>query len=75
MMIDKGKTMDQTNPIGFYAGKRISDRYQVLESTITRGSYFVYDHSFDDNMRNKDGSTMYFTSITSAEAYIKGKRK
>jgi hypothetical protein len=72
----KGTIMvDQVNKPGLYVGKRIYDRYQVLESTVVRGSYFVYDHQADDNFRMKDGSTSYFITVAQAEAFISGKCK
>jgi len=77
MMTNKAFKMstDQTNPPGFYVGKRILGRYQVLESTILKGSYFIYDHEFGDNIRSKDGSTCYFGSVKLAETHVQGKRK
>lgn len=68
-------SVDQTNPPGFYVGKRLIGRYQVLESTILHGSYFIFDHEDEDNLRAKDGSTMYFATVGNAEAFVKGKRK
>ena len=77
MMTSKAFNMsvDQTNAPGFYVGKRILGRYQVLESTVLKRSYFVYDHELADNIRSKDGSTCYFGSIKLAEAHVKGKSK
>lgn len=77
MMTNKAFKMstDQINPPGFYVGKRILGRYQVLESTILKGSYFIYDHETEDNLRSKDGSTHYFASVAMAETHVKGKRK
>lgn len=68
-------SVDQTNPPGFYVGKRLIGRYQVLESTILHGSYFIFDHEVEDNLRSKDGSTMYFATVGNAETFVKGKRK
>lgn len=66
------KAIKQTNREGLYTSEVIGERYQVLESDIFRGSYFVYDLTKDDMLRSKDRSTQYFDSIDAAMAVAQG---
>lgn len=52
----------QLNRPGLFTSDVIADRYQVLESDIFKGSYFIYDHTKDDIIRGRDGSTIYYDS-------------
>lgn len=60
----------QADRDGLYTSDVIGNRYQVLESDIFRGSYFVYDLSKDDMLRSRDNSCKYFDDIASAMAVI-----
>jgi hypothetical protein len=55
-----------------FTSELISDRFQVLESEILRGSFFVFDHQTDDIRRAADNSTVYFDTVEAAMASISG---
>lgn len=62
----------QADREGLYTSDIIGGRYQVLESDVFRGSYFVFDLTTEDMLRSKDGSTNYFDAVESATAVAEG---
>lgn len=60
----------QLNRPGLFTSDVIADRYQVLESDIFKGSYFIYDHTKDDIIRGRDGSTIYYDNRDQAMAEV-----
>ncbi len=62
----------QTTREGLYVSDIIGARYQVLESDVFHGSYFVYDLVKDDLLRSRDGSCKYFDDVASAMAVADG---
>lgn len=66
------KTVKQADREGLYTSDVIGGRYQVLESDVFRGSYFVFDLTTSDMLRSKDGSTKYFDAVESATAVAEG---
>lgn len=59
----------QINSPGYYVSELIKDRYQVMESTLTR-EFFVWDAKSDDNLRARDGSILYFKNKMDAMNHI-----
>lgn len=57
---------------GLYTSDVIGGRYQVLESDIFRGSFFVFNLATDDIIRSRDGSTTYFDNLGAATAVAEG---
>ena len=55
---------------GFYSSEIINDRYQVLESEVLRGSFYIYDHGKDDILRARDGSCQYFDVLEDAMVVV-----
>lgn len=66
------KIVKQSDREGLYTSAVIGGRYQVLESDVFRGSYFVFDLSKDDMLRSKDGSCKYFDDAAAATAVAEG---
>jgi hypothetical protein len=66
------KTIKQSDREGLYTSDIIGGRYQVLESDVFRGSYFVYDLIKDDMIRSRDGSCKYFEDVASAMTVAEG---
>lgn len=66
------KVIKQSDREGLYTSDVIGGRYQVLESDVFRGSYFVYDLTKDDMLRQRDGSTKYFDDVAGAMAVAEG---
>ena len=66
------KIVKQTMREGLYTSEIIGNRYQVLESDVFKGSYFVYDLVKDDMLRSKDGSCKYFDDLASAMTVAEG---
>lgn len=66
------KIVKQSDRDGLYTSDVIGGRYQVLESDVFRGSYFVFDLSKDDMLRSKDGSCKYFDDAAAATAVAEG---
>jgi uncharacterized protein YdeI (BOF family) len=55
---------------GLFTSDMIAGRYQVMESDIFKGSYFIYDHTKDDILRGRDSSTIYFDDVDQAMAEV-----
>lgn len=66
------KLIKQVNREGLFASDIIGDRYQVLESDVLKGSYFVYDLEVEDMVRGKDGAAVYFDTVEAATAVAEG---
>ena len=66
------KIIKQTMREGLYTSEIIGNRYQVLESDVFKGSYFVYDLVKDDMLRSKDGSCKYFDDLAAAMTVAEG---
>ena len=66
------KIVKQTMREGLYTSEIIGNRYQVLESDVFKGSYFVYDLVKDDMLRSKDGSCKYFDDLAAAMTVAEG---
>lgn len=66
------KLMKQVNRDGLFASDVIGNRYQVMESDVLKGSYFVYDLVSEDMVRGKDGSAVYFDTTEAAMAVAEG---
>jgi len=64
-------TVTQINGENLFVSEVISDRYQILESTINH-EFFVWDTVRGDNLRNKDGSILYFAAAEAARHYVSG---
>jgi len=54
----------QINP-GFYCSDLINDRYQILESTVLTGSYYIFDHVKDKIIYQGAGG-YYFNTVDAA---------
>lgn len=54
---------------GLYVSGLIGDRFQILETQFVSGSYFVFDTTKDDNVRDKNGAIQYFDSLEEAELF------
>ena len=59
----------QTNMPGYYASELIKNRFQVMESTITR-EFYVWDSTMQNNLRARDGSILYFKDKKDAKNHI-----
>jgi hypothetical protein len=59
----------QINSPGYYVSELIKDRFQVMESTLTR-EFFVWDSTMQNNLRARDGSILYFKTKTDAKNHI-----
>ena len=59
----------QTNMPGYYASELIKNRFQVMESTITR-EFYVWDSIMQNNLRARDGSILYFKTQKDAKNHI-----
>jgi hypothetical protein len=59
----------QINMPGYYASELIKNRFQVMESTITR-EFYVWDSTMQDNLRARDGSILYFETQKDAKNHI-----
>ena len=66
------KLIKQANRPGLYTSDIINERYQVLESDVFKNTYFVYDLTKDDILRQRDGSTKYFDDLAAATAVAEG---
>ena len=66
------KHIKQASRPGLYTSDIINERYQVLESEVFKGSYFVYDLVKDDMIRRKDDSCNYFETSDAAMAVATG---
>jgi hypothetical protein len=55
-----------------YVSDLIDGRFQVLESSAFRNYFYIYDHAKDETQRNRDGSTLYFTTSADALAHLAG---
>jgi hypothetical protein len=55
---------------GLFTSDMIAGRYQVMESDIFKGAYFIYDHTKDDILRGRDRSTIYFDDVDQAMAEV-----
>ena len=66
------KIVKQENREGLYTSEIIGNRYQILESDVFKGSYFVYDLVKDDMLRSRDGSCKYFDELASAMTVAEG---
>lgn len=54
---------------GLYVSELIAGRFQILETQFVSGSYFVFDTTKDDNVRDKHGAVQYFASLEEAEVF------
>lgn len=61
--------MQKSGP-GLYASDLIDGRFQVLQSSAIRSNFYIYDHTKDDNLRNRDGTVMHFADSESAMAHL-----
>jgi len=59
----------QTNMPGYYVSELIQNRFQVMESTLTR-EFFVWDNTMQNNLRVRDGSILYFKTQKDAKNHI-----
>lgn len=66
------KIIAQADREGLFTSDVIGGRYQVLESDVFRGAFFVYDLVKDDMLRMRDNSTKYFDDVASAMAVAEG---
>jgi hypothetical protein len=55
---------------GLFTSDMIAGRYQVMESDIFKGAYFIYDHTKDDILRGRDSSTIYYDNVDQAMAEV-----
>ena len=55
-----------------YVSDLIDGRFQVLESSAFRNYFYIYDHTKDDNLRNRDNTVLYFTDPAAAVAHLTG---
>jgi len=63
----------QTNSDGRYCSDLIDGRFQIMESVIYNGKYYVYDLVHDEiAIRNRDESITIFDTIDEAMNRIKG---
>ena len=56
----------QRNHPGLWVSPVIEGRWQILESQISRGEYYIWDHSADDLVRNRDRTCRYWPSRAAA---------
>lgn len=66
-------TILQKSAPDLYASDLIGGRYQVIQSSAIRSSFFVYDHEKDDNVRERDGTVMRFESADAGHAFVEGR--
>jgi hypothetical protein len=59
----------QVNSPGYYVSELIKNRFQVMESTLTR-EFFVWDNTMQNNLRARDGSILYFKTQKDAKNHI-----
>ena len=59
----------QINSLGYYVSELIKNRFQVMESTLTR-EFFVWDSTMQNNLRARDGSILYFKTQKDAKNHI-----
>ena len=59
----------QINSPGYYVSELIKNRFQVMESTLTR-EFFVWDNTMQNNLRTRDGSILYFKTQNDAKNHI-----
>jgi hypothetical protein len=59
----------QINSPGYYVSELIKNRFQVMESTLTR-EFFVWDNTMQNNLRARDGSILYFKTQKDAKNHI-----
>jgi hypothetical protein len=59
----------QINSPGYYVSELIKNRFQVMESTLTR-EFFVWDSTMQNNLRARDGSILYFKTQKDAKNHI-----
>jgi hypothetical protein len=59
----------QINLPGYYVSELIKNRFQVMESTLTR-EFFVWDSTMQNNLRARDGSILYFKTQKDAKNHI-----
>jgi hypothetical protein len=62
--------MQRPGADNLYVSDLIAGRFQVLESSTNRNYFYIYDHTKEENQRNRDGSTMYFTNPADATAHV-----
>lgn len=55
---------------GLYTSDLIDGRFQVIQSSAIRSNFFIYDHTKDDNLRNRDGTVMHFATAEDAHAHL-----
>lgn len=53
-----------------YTSDLIDGRFQVIQSSAIRSNFFIYDHTKDDNLRNRDGTVMHFATAEDAHAHL-----
>lgn len=70
MSLKKIDLTPQVNHPGLWVSKVLQNRYQILESQLTRGQYYIYDLVEDDLLRNRDHSCRYFPNKAAAMAVI-----
>ena len=58
---------------GLYASDLIDGRFQVIQSSAIRTNFFIYDHTKDDNLRNRDGSIMHFATAEAGHDFLAGR--
>ena len=63
----------QRNHPGLWCSEVIAERWQIMESQLSRGRYYIYDLVQDDLMRQRDRSCRYFDSRAAARAEIQPK--
>lgn len=70
MTVKKIDLTPQVNRPGLWVSKVLHARYQILESQLSRGQYYIYDLVEDDLLRNRDQSCRYFLNKAAATAAI-----
>jgi len=63
----------QRNHPGLWCSEVISSRWQIMESQLSRGRYYIYDLVQDDLLRQRDGACRYFDSRAAAREEIQPK--
>ena len=63
----------QKSDPGLYASDLINGQFQVIQSTAVKSDFFIYDHKKDDILRNRDQSTVYFSSAAEGHSYLNDK--
>jgi hypothetical protein len=60
----------QKNFDGKWASDVIFGRYQIMESWLSQGKFYIYDLEDDDQIRDNGGSIMYFEDANVLQKFL-----